>query len=95
MSYPGGKRVCEGCGAEARALQRGMNPKSQPNILAISAIMYRRGRLKNVGRVQVCERCVEILNQDSTEAKKVHAALGKRLKATFASMAKEERTHAA
>lgn len=55
------KKVCCVCGGEATANLRSPDP-TEPNIIAITPVMYRRGhgkgQLKNAPRVQVCEACL-------------------------------------
>lgn len=55
------KRVCCVCEAEAIGNTRKRRP-GEPNIIAISATMYRRGsgkgQTKGVSGVQVCEECL-------------------------------------
>lgn len=55
------KRVCCVCGGEATANRRERDPE-EPNIIAITPVVYRRGagkgRLQNAPRVQVCEDCL-------------------------------------
>jgi hypothetical protein len=54
-------RVCSVCEAEAAGNSRSRLP-SEPNIIAISFTIYRRGNgkgiLKSAQRVQVCEECL-------------------------------------
>jgi hypothetical protein len=55
------KRVCCVCGGEATNNLRTPDPK-EPNIIAITPVVYRRGngkgQLKNAPRIQVCENCL-------------------------------------
>lgn len=55
------KRVCCVCGCEAAGNMR-KRTDGEPNILAITPILYRRGEgkgtLKSAMRVQVCEECL-------------------------------------
>jgi hypothetical protein len=55
------KRVCCVCGGEATGNTRRPIP-GEPNILAITPVLYRRGEgkgtLKSAQRVQVCEECL-------------------------------------
>src|SRR5271166_1138585 len=55
------KRVCCVCGAEATGNTRKRAP-SEPNILAITPLIYRRGQgkgeIRSAMRVQVCEDCL-------------------------------------
>jgi hypothetical protein len=59
LLYPK-KRVCCVCGAEAACNARSRQP-DEPNIIAITAGIYRRGgrggKLQSVRAVQVCEPC--------------------------------------
>jgi hypothetical protein len=55
------KRVCCVCGAEATSNRRD-RIDGEPNIIAISPVVYRRGtgkgKLKSAKAVQVCEECL-------------------------------------
>ena len=54
-------RVCSVCEAEAAGNSRSRKPE-EPNIIAISFTIYRRGKgkgqLRSAQRVQVCEDCL-------------------------------------
>ena len=54
-------RVCSVCEAEAAGNSRSRKPE-EPNIIAISFTIYRRGKgkgeLRSAQRVQVCEECL-------------------------------------
>lgn len=54
-------RVCCCCGAQATNNTRERIP-GEPNIIAISMVIYRRGKnkaaLKSTRRIQVCEECL-------------------------------------
>jgi hypothetical protein len=55
------KRACCDCGAEADGNTRKRKP-GEPNIIAITTVIYRRGEgkgtLKSAQRVQICEDCL-------------------------------------
>ena len=55
------RRVCCLCGADASSHLRGRIP-GEPNILAITPLLYRRGsgkgRLRNAQSIHICESCL-------------------------------------
>jgi hypothetical protein len=93
------RKVCCVCGCEARDRMR-YRPLGDPNILAITPILYRRGQnkgdLKNAPRIQVCEPClVKALTEGrliwtSKEIQNLWHALRESILVRYSSMVSED-----
>ena len=89
------QRVCVAC---ERSTGVGKHNPREPNIVAISLVLYRRGtgkaQLKAAGKVHICERCLALAIAPSIfqtgEAKRLFAGLRERISARYSAMLEEE-----
>ena len=90
-------RECVCC--ESTAAPGKKRAATEPNILAVSMTLYRRGKgkgkLKAAGKVQVCEQCFVLalspsLFGSSSQARKMLAAMRERLSGCYGAMVEED-----
>ena len=91
------KRECVCCSSAAAPGAKRAN--GEPNVLAVSMTLYRRGKgkgkLKAAGKVQICEQCFVLalspsLFGSSTQARRMLAAMRERLSGCYEAMVEED-----
>jgi hypothetical protein len=91
------RRVCCACGASSAPLRPA---PGEPNILAVSLTVYRKGAgkatLKGAGKVNICEACLSRALAPSTfgmgrEAKHLLLAMRERLSGCYSTLLDEDK----